>query len=107
MQTIDREPLQLKLGNTDDLILVEVLFKDSADDSHIPGAMNVSLKPDDFAGRVQAVVNKDDEHVVYCQNTECDASPRAAYTMRKLGLKRVFDHEAGKDDWRVAGLPAA
>ncbi|MBK0400138.1 rhodanese-like domain-containing protein [Limibaculum sp. M0105] len=105
MQSINRESLQLKMGSADDLILVEVLPKDSYDEFHIPGAINVPVKSDDFAERIQAVANKNDEVVVYCQNTECDASPRAAERMEKLGFKRVFDYEAGKDDWRKAGLP--
>ena len=105
MQTIDRESLRLKMGSADDLILVEVLPKESYDEFHIPGAINVPVKSDDFSERIQAVANKDDEVVVYCQNTECDASPRAAEKMEKLGLRRVFDYEAGKEDWRTAGLP--
>lgn len=105
MQTIDRESLQLKMGSADDLILVEVLPRESYDEFHIPGAINVPVNSDDFAERIQAVANKDDEVVVYCQNSECDASSRAVETMKKLGFKRAFDFEAGKDDWRKAGLP--
>ena len=105
MQTIDRESLRLKMGSADDLILVEVLPKESYDEFHIPGAINVPVKSGDFSERIQAVANKDDEVVVYCQNTECDASPRAAEKMEKLGFRRVFDYEAGKEDWRTAGLP--
>ena len=105
MQTIDRETLRLKMGSDDDLKLVEVLPKDSYDDFHIPGAINVPVGSDEFAKRIQAVVNKNDEVVVYCQNTECDASPRAAEKMEALGFTRVLDYEAGKEDWREAGLP--
>lgn len=105
MQTIDRESLRLKMGSADDLMIVEVLPKKSFDKFHIPGAINVPVGSDDFAERIQAVANKDDEIVVYCQNTDCDASPRAAEKMEKLGFTRVFDYEAGKEDWRDAGLP--
>lgn len=105
MQKINRESLRLKMGSDDKPTIVEVLPKESYDDFHIPGAVNVPVQSDDFAERIQAVANKDDEVVVYCQNTQCDASPRAAEKMETLGFTRVFDYEAGKDDWREAGLP--
>lgn len=105
MQTIDRESLRLKMSRPDDLRVVEVLPKASYDDFHIPGAINVPVGSDDFAERIQAAANKDDEVVVYCQNADCDASPRAAAKLEELGFTRVFDYEAGKEDWRAAGLP--
>ena len=43
--------------------------------------------------------------IVYCLNAECDASPKAVRRMEKLGYKNVFDYEAGKVDWKEAGLP--
>lgn len=105
MQTINREALQLKMGNANDLMVVEVLPKASFQEFHIPGAINVPVGSEDFDERIQAAANKDDEVVVYCQNSDCDASPRAAEKMEKLGFTKVFDYEAGKDDWRDAGLP--
>lgn len=105
MQTIDRESLRAKMVSTDDLMVVEVLPKESYNKFHIPGAINVPVGSDDFDTRIQVAANKDDEVVVYCQNSDCDASPRAAEKMEKLGFTSVFDYEAGKDDWRDAGLP--
>lgn len=105
MQPIDRESLRLRMAGADDLLVVEVLPTESYDEFHIPGAINVPVGSDDFAERIQAAANKDDEVVVYCQNIDCDASPRAAERMEELGFNRVFDYEAGKDDWRDAGLP--
>lgn len=105
MQTIDRESLRRKMRTAEDLMVIEVLPEESFKEFHIPGAINVPVNSDDFAERIQAAANKDDEVVVYCQNTDCDASPRAAEKMEKLGFTRVFDYEAGKEDWRDAGLP--
>ena len=86
-------------------MLVEVLSEESYEDFHLPGAINVPVRSDDFAKRIQLAANKDDEVVVYCQNTECDASPRAAQKMEELGFTNVYDYEGGKEDWRSAGLP--
>lgn len=105
MQTIDRESLRRKLQNNDDLTLVEVLSRGNYEEFHLPGAINVPVHSDDFAERIQDLADKDQEVVVYCQNAECDASPRAAEKMEKLGFTKVFDYAAGKDDWREAGLP--
>lgn len=105
MQTIDREALRRKMGDGDGPVLVEVLPRASYDAFHLPGAINVPVSSDDFSERIQAAADKDDEVVVYCQNADCDASPRAAERMDRLGFTKVFDYEAGKDDWRAAGLP--
>lgn len=105
MQTIDRESLRLKMGSVDDLVLVEVLPEKGYDKFHLPGAINIPVRSDDFAERIKSAANKDDEIVVYCQNADCDASPKAAKKIEALGFTRVFDYEAGKDDWSDAGLP--
>ena len=43
--------------------------------------------------------------MVYCKNTECPASEKAASRLDELGYRSVFDYEAGKVDWKEAGLP--
>lgn len=72
---------------------------------HLPGAINVPLG-DDFEERIQkAVPHRDREVVVYCYDDDCDASPKAAKKMEKLGYTKVLDYEGGKMDWKSAGLP--
>ena len=43
--------------------------------------------------------------MVYCYDLKCSASPKAAEKMDELGYRDVFDYEAGKMDWKEAGLP--
>lgn len=43
--------------------------------------------------------------VVYCMDQKCNASPRAAERLDKLGYSAVYDNAAGNVDWRDAGLP--
>lgn len=105
MQTIDRQTLKKKIASGADFTLIEVLPQTAFEDSHLPGAINIPLNADDFDERVAAAAGKDDEIVVYCQNTHCDASPKAARKLEALGYTRVFDYEAGKDDWLAADQP--
>ncbi|REJ90885.1 MAG: hypothetical protein DWQ34_16370 [Planctomycetota bacterium] len=53
----------------------------------------------------QSVPEKDKPVIVYCANTECYASPKATKQMHDLGHATVYDYEAGKTDWKAAGLP--
>jgi len=105
MLPISRAQLQTKLQQDDSIPLVEVLSPDSYNEFHLPGAVNVPLNGD-FDDRIRQVVpDKNQEVVVYCKDTECTASPTAAQKMDQLGYQYVFDYEAGKDDWKGAGLP--
>jgi len=105
MQTISREQLYKKMLQKESMTIVEVLSPESYKDSHLPGAINVPINGN-FEDRIQKTVwNKGQKVIVYCQNTECTASPEAATKMNKLGYQHVYDYEAGKEDWIAAGLP--
>ncbi len=104
MKRITREQLNERLAN-DGITVVEVLAPEYYRKFHLPGAINVPLG-DTFDEQIQQVVpDKDKPVVVYCQNTECQASPKAAQRMEELGYRQVFDYEEGKVDWQEAGLP--
>lgn len=104
METIAREQLQRRLENGD-VTLVEVLGEEMYKKFHLPGAINVPLG-DDFADRfARAVPNKEAPIVVYCMDAACDASPTAAKRLDELGYQHVYDYQAGKMDWKDAGLP--
>jgi rhodanese-related sulfurtransferase len=105
MQKIDRDTLEQWLDEERDVILVEVLAPDKYREFHLPGAINVPLA-DDFEERIQeAVPDEDQPVVVYCYDQACTASPQAAQKMDELGYREVYDYEAGKMDWKQAGLP--
>ena len=105
MQKIDRDTLEQWLDEERDVTLVEVLAPDQYREFHLPGAINVPLS-DDFEQRIQeAVPDQDQPIVVYCYNQACTASPTAAHKMDELGYRKVYDYEAGKMDWKEAGLP--
>ena len=105
MKTIDRDTLKQKIDNAESMTLIEVLPSESFENFHLPGAINIPVGSDTFEERVQAVAGKDDQVIVYCKDTDCDASPKAARRLEDLGYTNVIDYPAGKDDWRAANLP--
>jgi rhodanese-related sulfurtransferase len=104
MRSIDRDQVRTMIDRAD-ARLVEVLGPEKYDEFHLPGAINVPIG-EDFEDRIQkAVPDKSEPVIVYCHDEDCDASPKAARRMDALGYQRVYDYEAGKVDWKQAGLP--
>ena len=105
MKTMTRNQLNERLGNSNNLTIVEVLSPEHYREFHLPGAINVPLD-EHFDQRIQEVVpTKSSPVVVYCGSTQCQASAEAARHLDKLGYVEVYDYEAGKADWKEAGLP--
>lgn len=106
MKPLSRSEVQDKLANDPSVALVEVLDEEHYRKFHLPDAVNVPISADDFDIRIQEVVPEESRPViVYCLDAECQASPKAAQRMENLGYTDVFDYEAGKEDWKAAGLP--
>lgn len=101
VQSISRDELKNKLDRNDNFTLVDVLSEDDYKESHIPGAINIPLKV--IGSEAEKRFDKDDEIVVYCASTDCDASPRAAEKLEKLGFTNVKDYEEGKKGWKEGG----
>lgn len=104
MTSIDRDQLR-RMMQEQAVTVVEVLDKDQYDEFHIPGAINVPLSGDFSSEIEQAVPDKSEPVAVYCMDEACNASPKAAEKLEELGYRRVYDYEAGKKDWKQAGLP--
>ena len=105
MQPITRDALKRRLAEDGDLTLVEVLPEAYFRKFHLPGAINVPLGETFEEAIRKAVPDKGRTVVVYCQNTDCPASAKAARRLDQLGYTDVYDYEAGKADWKEAGLP--
>ena len=105
MQTIDRKELKRLIDSSEDVTVVETLEPDSFKEYHLPGAINVP-NDDTFEQSIEeAVPQKDRQVVVYCADTKCGSSADAAKKMETLGYTNVMDYDAGKADWKEAGLP--
>jgi rhodanese-related sulfurtransferase len=105
MTTITREKVKQQLDRHEGATLVEVLDEDHYQEFHLPGAINVPLS-EEFERRIaDAVPIKDERVILYCQDVDCPASAQAAERMETMGYSNVYDYEAGKADWKRAGLP--
>jgi rhodanese-related sulfurtransferase len=107
MKSVDRNQVKELMRQHQDLTMVEVLPAEMYKEFHIPGAVNVPLGKGFDQLIETAVPDKATPVIVYCKDSKCDASPKAAARMEQLGYTQVYDYEAGKDDWRDAGLPIA
>lgn len=101
MKAIKREDLKtMNETEHDDFVLINVLDRDAFNKRHIRTSVNVPVGDDDFEQIVERIVgDKQRKVVVYCANSECDASPRAARKLDDAGFTSVFDYAGGSEDW--------
>jgi rhodanese-related sulfurtransferase len=105
MKTISRNEAQHLIQSDANVRVVEVLAPDEFHEFHLPHAVNVPID-EVFDQQIQREIpDKSQPVIVYCQNLACQASPKAAKRMDELGYRSVMDYEAGKEDWKQAGLP--
>jgi rhodanese-related sulfurtransferase len=105
MQAVSRDETKDLLIRNPRMSVIEVLEQNYYTDFHLPGAKNVPLDETFDQHIQQTVPDKEQPVLVYCMDSSCQASPKAARRMEALGYKKVYDYEAGKMDWKAAGLP--
>jgi rhodanese-related sulfurtransferase len=104
MRRIAREDLREALDNGAKLTLVEALPEKYWRDGHLPGAIQIDHT--EIEGKAgELLPDKGTKIVVYCANTECQNSTKAARTLEALGYTDVYEYVEGKQDWVEAGLP--
>ena len=97
--TVDLEGLRQLLA--DGAQLVEVLPSDEYEELHLPGAINIPLKR--LTAESVQQLDRGRDVVVYCWDSLCDMSPRAACRLAAMGFTRVHDYVPGKVDWLAHG----
>lgn len=91
----------LRLGET---LLLDARSEEAYDFGHIPGA--IPLPPGRALTSSQSESARNAKLiVVYCGGLDCDASLRAARSLRQAGLGNIAVYEDGIAAWREAGLP--
>ena len=98
---VDRKRLQQLVE--DGAQLVEVLPANEYQEDHLPGAISLPLRKLEKDAR--DILDMTRPVIVYCWDTVCDLSPRAAWRLEAMGFHQVYDYESGKVDWMAAGLP--
>jgi rhodanese-related sulfurtransferase len=99
---IDRYEVR-RLVDEQDAVIAEVLPRAEYEWAHLAGAVHLPLKGRS-TDELRSVLNPDRPAVVYCNDHQCDMSPRAAWRLETLGYD-AHDYVAGKADWLAFGLP--
>lgn len=97
MNTVSRDEVRQTKDN-DNVTVINVLGADSYKQEHIPGSINIPL--DQLEDRADEL-DKDNTIIVYCADTSCQASTKAAETLSEHGFD-VSDYEGGMADWKDA-----
>lgn len=101
MQTFSKSELRRMLDEKHDALVINVLPRSSFDRHHIPGSINIPVKENpDFAQEVETRAgSKNKRIVVYCANTQCNASKQAAQKLENDGFTNVQVYEEGVEGW--------
>ena len=100
MKLISRDELKQKLEREDHFKLVMALGTWEYRAKHIPGSLHF-LTPEEARNSLA----QDDEIVVYCSSSFCDASVIAYKYLVSHGYKHVRRYACGILNWEEAGYP--
>jgi rhodanese-related sulfurtransferase len=100
MHLISRDELKAKLDRKDPFKLVMVLSEWAYRSKHIPGTMHF-VTPEDAL----AMLERDDDIVVYCTGYDCIASVYAYEYLEQHGYMHVRRYAGGIIEWEEAGYP--
>lgn len=99
MKTVNLQQLikMIEPGKTHP-VLINTLAREDFLKDHIPGSINI---PSDQIGqKAPQLFSKSDWVVLYCANSQCDASHKAAEQLEKSGFKNVFRFTGGIEEWK-------
>jgi rhodanese-related sulfurtransferase len=106
MKTIDAQGVNKIVEQKDQGVILDVLPEEHFRKEHIPGAKSAPLDSEGFLSRVEQLAgDKSQRVVVYCANSSCDLSPKAAKRLEAEGYKNVVDFDGGIEEWKRSGLP--
>ena len=102
MKTLSTEALHARLA-AGPLALFDVRGDVEYEKGHIPDAKTAPLGSLVF--RVAHVMNPESTVVVYSTGGTCRLAAEAVERLGNLGLRNVYQYEAGLEGWRAAGHP--
>ena len=91
-----------KLWKEGGAIVLDVRTKKEFDAGHIPGAVNLDFRSENFATNV-SFLDKSAVYLVHCQAGS--RSARACEQMGRMGFKYLADLAPGFSEWQKAGKP--
>ena len=101
MLYITRSELKAWINEKGDMLLVDLLPKESFAKWHLPGAVNIPFENNpEFVQQVENHLgSKAQRIVVYCANAKSDLCVQAAHTLHAAGLTSVQPFEDGVESW--------
>lgn len=93
VKVISLEDLKKKIEQKEDFILVDVRSELEYKSGHLPNALNLPFNK--INKKTASSLPKDEEIIVYCSNTNCSLSERAAQKLKNLGFKNVLNFKEG------------
>lgn len=101
IKEINANKLYEELKSDNRPVLVNALDAEDYRAKRIPGSINIPFDKEDIIKSV--VPDKDQSIVVYCANSDCNASPTLAGKLMELNYKNVRDFDGGLAGWRKEG----
>lgn len=98
---IDAESLKARMAAEPDLTVINVLGKDTYEDCHIKGSINIPVAELQEASQSW---NKAKQIVLYCASYICPASKQGLTLLKGLGFTNVLAYEGGMKEWREKGF---
>lgn len=103
MQHITAKELHNKLERQgDELLLLDARGDDAYTNEHIPHAKSVPETA--LRERVDGLVERDSEIVVYCTDEDCPLSKKTARRLEDMGFEKVTRLPVGIEGWKEAGF---
>jgi len=93
LQRISAQELHNRIRSENRPVLINGLSEDAFKAKRIPGSINVTENNLECAKNV--IPDRDQDIVVYCANSDCEASPRLAEKLMYIGYNNVWDFEDG------------
>jgi rhodanese-related sulfurtransferase len=100
MNTISRDELRRKLDRGERFELVMTLSAFAYETKHIPGSRRF-----ESSEQMLAVLDPDDDIVVYCSAVYCPSSIWTYRLLERRGYTHVRRYEGGVVEWEEAGYP--
>jgi len=103
MQHITPRDLKSKLEREGrELLLLDARGDEAYAQEHIPHAKSVPETA--LRERVDGLVDRESEIVVYCNNEDCSLSKKTAHGLEEMGYHNVIRVPAGIEGWKEAGF---
>lgn len=103
IRTITAEELKGKIGKSQELTVINALDKETYDDCHITGSINIPLNA--LQDRVKDW-DRNKEIVTYCAQETCPVSRKAFELLASMDFTNIYAYEGGMREWHQKGFPS-